>query len=673
VEKFCLLHLPGSPLVGDILWQPSEQRVTQARVTRFRNTLNDDLGLHLDNYAGLYSWSIDNPEDFWRSVWDQCGVVGQGPGQVILDQGEKMPGASWFPEAELNYAENLLQGDDAQQALVFRSEDGSSQSFDYAALRLAVSQTAEALRASGVVPGDRVAGFLPNIPETVVAMLAAATVGAVWSSCSPDFGVSGVLDRFGQVLPKVLFTADGYLYGGKRHDSLDTAAMLQREISSIEKVVVISYVPLSDGPTDFPQGAGFTPWETFLATQSHAPSTPQYHRLPFAHPLFIMFSSGTTGLPKCMVHSAGGTLLQHLKEHQLHCDVNPGDRIFYFTTCGWMMWNWLVSALASKATVMLFDGHPLLPETTLWDYAEQEKFTILGTSARWIAACDKAGLKPAGTHDLHHLRAVLSTGSPLAPDSFDYIYNHVKKDVQLSSISGGTDIISCFALGSPVLPVRRGELQCRGLGMQVEVWDDSGCSLTSGKGELVCAAPSPSMPSGFWNDDQGTRYHQAYFARFANIWCHGDFAELTASGGMIIHGRSDTVLNPGGVRIGTAEIYRVVDAFAAVAESLVVGWQCADDVKVVLFVKMGPGKVLTEGLQRQLKRKIRKENSPRHVPWIIIGAPDIPRTISGKKVEIAVRNILNGGVVDNEDALANPEALDFFRFLVSPDGPLAKG
>jgi len=658
--------------MGDVLWQPSDQRVTQARVTRFRNTLNAELGLGLVDYTDLHAWSVENAEEFWRSVWDFCGVIGDGPGRVVLANGEKMPGASWFPEARLNYAENLLQGEDHCQALVFRGEDGQTTSLDFAALKLAVSQTARALKACKVGPGDRVAGFLPNIPESVIAMLAAASLGAVWSSCSPDFGVSGVLDRFGQIKPKVLFTADGYLYGGKKHESLATATMLQQKISSIKQVVVINYASLATGRDDFPKGREFIHWDDFLEAQNQAPSTPEYTRLPFAHPLFIMFSSGTTGLPKCMVHTAGGTLLQHLKEHQLHCDLNPGDRLFYFTTCGWMMWNWLVSGLASKATVMLFDGHPLVPETTLWDYAEQERFTILGTSARWIAACNKAGLKPGQTHDLSSLRTVLSTGSPLAPDSFDYIYNQVKKDVQLSSISGGTDIISCFALGSPVLPVRRGELQCRGLGMQVEVWDDRGNSLARGKGELVCTKPAPSMPRGFWNDDQGTRYQEAYFDRFPNIWCHGDFAELTPGGGMIIHGRSDTVLNPGGVRIGTAEIYRVVDAFAEVVESLVVGWHHADDVQVVLFVQTVKTAGLTKELQRQIKGKIRKENSPRHVPSVMLEVPDIPRTISGKKVETAVRNILNGGIVDNEDALANPESLEFFRHLVLPDGPLSR-
>ena len=517
-----------------------------------------------------------------------------------------------------------------------------------------MAEVASALAADGVGPADRVAGFLPNIPEAIIAMLAASSLGAVWSSCSPDFGVQGVLDRFSQIKPKVFFTADGYFYGGKSHDSLATAALLQKKLPSVVRTVV---VPFREANPELP--GSMVSWDDYR--DPSAGPVPNYNRLPFNHPLYIMFSSGTTGLPKCMVHSAGGTLLQHLKEHQLHCDVKPGDRLFYFTTCGWMMWNWLVSGLASGATVMLFDGHPLKPAEVLWDYVRDEKISILGTSARWIAACEKAGLKPAASHDLSDLRAILSTGSPLAPESFEYVYREVKADLQLSSISGGTDIISCFALGSPVLPVRRGELQCRGLGMDVAVFDDEGRPVSGEKGELVCRAPFPSMPTGFWNDEDGSRYNQAYFDRFDDIWCHGDFAELTPSEGMISHGRSDTVLNPGGVRIGTAEIYRVVEQFDEVTDSVVVGLDKGDDVQIVLFVVLREGLVLDPNLQDSLRRRIREENSPRHVPAFIMQAPDIPRTISGKTVEIAVRNILHDRPVDNEDALANPQALDFFR------------
>jgi acetoacetyl-CoA synthetase len=639
---------------GACLWSPDPDRVAAAAVTKFRKQVNRSLGSGLEDFDALYRWSVEDRAAFWREFWEFARVVGDGPGEEILAGGDLMPGARWFPSARLNFAENLLQGNDAAEALVFRGETGVTRRLTYAELRQAVAKTASGLAADGVGPGDRVAGFLPNIPEAVIAMLATASLGAVWSSCSPDFGVQGVLDRFGQIAPKVLLTADGYRYGGKGHTSLAIAALLQEKIPSLVSTVVI---PFLEAAPEIPRP--MVPWGDY-GDQAAGP-VPGYTRLPFDHPLFIMFSSGTTGLPKCMVHSAGGTLLQHLKEHQLHCDVKPGDRLFYFTTCGWMMWNWLVSGLASQATVMLFDGHPLLPPETLWDFARDENISVLGTSARWISACQKAGLKPAVSHDLPALRAILSTGSPLAPESFDYVYRDVKADVQLSSISGGTDIISCFVLGCPVLPVRRGELQCRGLGMDVAVFDDGGREVVGQKGELVCRSPFPSMPTGFWNDDDGRRYHAAYFDRFDNIWCHGDFAELMPTGGMVIHGRSDTVLNPGGVRIGTAEIYRVVEQFDEVTGSLVVGMEIGDDVRIVLFVVLLEGLELGPDLVDNLRRRIREEKSPRHVPAVIRQAPDIPRTISGKIVEIAVRNILHDRTVDNEDALANPRSLDFFR------------
>jgi acetoacetyl-CoA synthetase len=641
--------------VGDILWSPDPARCEAACVTKFRRRVNERLGLELASYADLFDWSVTDRPAFWRAWWDFAGVVGEGPGETVLAAGHRMPGARWFPSVRLNFAENLLQGPDHAVALVFRGEVGDTRRVTMSELRRSVARLAGALAADGVGPGDRVAGFLPNLPEAVIAMLATTSLGAVWSSCSPDFGVQGVLDRFGQIEPKVLFTADGYRYGGKVHDSLATAEKLQAELPSLARMVV---VPFLDADPALP--AGMVVWPDYGRA---AAGDLAFHRVAFDHPLYIMFSSGTTGLPKCMVHSVGGTLLQHLKEHQLHCDVKPGDRFFYFTTCGWMMWNWLVTGLASGATVMLYDGHPLKPAPVLWDYAEQEAFHILGTSARWIAGCEKARLKPGATHDLSALRAILSTGSPLAPESFDYVYRDVKADLQLSSISGGTDIISCFALGSPVLPVRRGELQCRGLGMDVAVYDAAGRPVTGEKGELVCRAPFPSMPTGFWNDPDGTRYREAYFDRFEGIWCHGDFAELTPTGGMVIHGRSDTVLNPGGVRIGTAEIYRVVEQFDEVVDSLVVGLQGEADVEIVLFVVLREGLDLGPELEADLRRRIRQEKSPRHVPAYIRQAPDIPRTISGKTVEIAVRNILHDRPVDNVEALANPQALEFFKSI----------
>lgn len=639
---------------GDILWTPSPERAAGTRLSRFADQV---WGRPVDGpaaYADLQAWSVANPAVFWQSVWTFCGVVGDGPGDEILRHADRMPGAVWFPEARLNYAENLLQGDGAKEVLVFQGEEGDPRRLTRAELRAQTARVAAALTAAGVAPGDRVVGFLPNIPEAVIAMLAAASVGAVWSSCSPDFGVQGVLDRFGQIAPKVLLTADGYRYGGKTHDSLATARLLHEDLPSVEHLVV---VPFLTAAPSLPPGAVL--WDDFLAADG--PAEPTYRRLPFDHPLFIMYSSGTTGLPKCMVHGAGGTLLQHLKEHQLHCDLGPGDRLFYYTTCGWMMWNWLVSGLASGAAVMLYDGHALRPEPVLWDFAAREGFTVFGTSARYLAACQKTGLAPGRTHDLSSLRCVLSTGSPLAPETFDYVYADVKADLQLSSISGGTDIISCFALGNPALPVRRGELQSRGLGMAVEVVDGTGQPVTSAKGELVCRRPFPSMPLSFWNDPDGSRYHRAYFDRFPGIWCHGDFAEITPSDGLIIHGRSDTVLNPGGVRIGTAEIYRIVEQFSEIRESLVVGQTWQGDVRVILFVVLSAGSGLDGDLADRVKSRLKQETSPRHVPALILAVPEIPRTLSGKLVELAVRNILEGRPVDNADALANPGALDVFR------------
>jgi len=623
-------------------------------VTAFAAAARARAGFAGGDHEALWAWSVAQPEAFWRLVWEECGLVGDGPGDTVLEGGDRMPGARWFPAARLNYAENLLRGADADEVLVFREEGGRGARLTRGELRALVAAAAGALAAEGVRPGDRVAGYLPNVPETVVAMLGAAALGAVWTSCSPDFGRAGVLDRFGQVAPTVLVAGDGYRYGGRGHDRLAAAAELRAALPSVRRLVV---VPVLTARPDLPAGA--VAWDDWL--RPHLGAAPVWARLPFDHPLFIMYSSGTTGLPKCMVHSAGGTLLQHAKEHRLHCDLGPGDRLFYFTTCGWMMWNWLVSGLAAGAAVMLFDGHPLQPSTAVWDYARDERFTVLGTSAKWLAACAKLDLRPRETHALPALRAILSTGSPLLPETFDWVYAAVGPDLQLSSISGGTDIISCFALGSPALPVRRGELQTRGLGMAVDVWDESGRPLPAGRGELVCTRPFPSMPTGFWDDADGRRYHQAYFARFPGVWCHGDYAELTASGGLIIHGRSDTVLNPGGVRIGTAEIYRVVERAPEVAECVAVGVEQGGDQAIALFVVLREGLTLTPELAARLKDDLRREESPRHVPAWIVQAPAIPRTISGKIVEKAVALALAGRPVDNLEALADPAALEWFR------------
>ena len=638
----------------DILWQPGPERVARSRVTAFRRFVAERFGVELPDHGSLHRWSLDDPADFWRGVWEFCGVTGTGSLEPAAVDLHLMPGARWFPGVRLNYAENLLRGGDEPIVLVFVGEDGRRREMTRGELRRLAGRFAAFLAAAGVGPGDRVAGFLPNLPEAVIAMLGTAHLGAVWSSCSPDFGAQGVLDRFGQIGPKVLVAANGYLYGGRRHDSLDVVRRLQAALPGLERTVLVPF--LSDHPAAL---AGAISWDDCL--DEGGDRAPACHRGPFAHPLFIMFSSGTTGLPKCMVHSVGGTLLQHLKEHQLHCDLGPRDRLFYFTTCGWMMWNWLVGGLASGAGVVLFDGHPLRPAAALWDLAERERITVFGTSARHLDACRKEGLAPRLSHDLEALRCILSTGSPLLPEAFDYVYASVKPDLQLSSISGGTDIISCFVLGSPVLPVRRGELQCRGLGMDVQVYDEGGAPVTGARGELVCAAPFPSLPIGFWNDPAGERYRSAYFERFPGVWCHGDFAELLPGGGMVIHGRSDTVLNPGGVRIGTAEIYRVVENLDEVVESLAVGLQRDGDVKVVLFVVLRPGVAFTEELVQTIKEKLRREESPRHVPALVLPAPALPRTISGKLVELAVANILHGRPVANTDALANPRSLDYFR------------
>ena len=642
------------------LWRPTPERVARARITAFARRIESLHGVTLTDYQALHRWSVDQPADFWSTLWEEAGVLAAERGDVVVADFDRMPGARWFPGARLNFAANLLRRRDATDAIVFRGEDRVTCRLSWGELYDQVSRLAQALRHQGVEAGDRVAAYVPNMPESVIAMLATSSLGAVWSSCSPDFGVQGVLDRFGQIEPKVLISADGYFYNGKRHDSLQKLSRIRRQLPSVQRTVVIRYAGEGEMPAAVDDAVG---WDDFIAP--YAPGEIDFVPLPFDHPLYIMFSSGTTGAPKCIVHGAGGTLLQHLKEHQLHTDVRAGDRLFYFTTCGWMMWNWLVSGLASGATLMLYDGSPFYPDgNALFDFAAEEGMNVLGTSAKFIDALAKAGLSPGESHDLASLRAMLSTGSPLAPEGFDFVYRHVKPDICLSSISGGTDIISCFALGNPALPVWQGELQCLGLGMRVEVLDDEGRSLPPGdKGELACTAPFPSMPTGFWNDPDGSRYHAAYFAKVPGVWCHGDYVALTEHGGMIIYGRSDAVLNPGGVRIGTAEIYRQAEQVDEVVEGLVIGQQWQDDVRVVLFVRLRSGIDLDDELRARIRDRIRENCTPRHVPAKIIQVDDIPRTKSGKIVELAVRSVVHGEPVKNREALANPEALELFAEL----------
>ena len=629
------------------LWVPGAQRADASRLAAFMRRAQ------CADWDALHRWSVERREDFWSLLWDFCEVRGTKGARVLLDR-DRMPGARWFPDARLNFAQNLLRphADERADAIVFWGEDRIRRRWSHAELRAVVSRMAQALRAAGVAKGDRVAGYLPNLPEAVAAMLATASLGAIWSSCSPDFGVQGVLDRLGQIEPKVLFCADGYYYGGKEFDSLGKVREILRQLPSVRHCVVVSYL-------DAPVSVGVA-LADFL--EPFVPGEIAYEPVAFDHPLYVLYSSGTTGVPKCIVHGTGGTLLQHLKEQQLHSDVRPGDRLFYFTTLGWMMWNWLASGLASGATLLLYDGSPFaLRGRAVFDFAAAERMTHLGTSAKFIDAIAKIDLRPRETHDLSALRAVLSTGSPLVAEGFDYVYASIKPDVCLSSISGGTDIMGCFVLGNPMRPVWRGEIQCKGLGMAVEVFDEQGRALAGDKGELVCTRPFPSMPVGFWNDPDGSKYHAAYFERYANVWRHGDWCEITAHGGMIIYGRSDAVLNPGGVRIGTAEIYRQVEQLSEVVESLVIGQDWGGDVRVVLFVKLRDGVALDDALAAQIRRRIRDNTTPRHVPAKVLQVADIPRTKSGKIVELAVREVVHGRPVKNLEALANPEALEYFR------------
>ncbi len=585
-----------------------------------------------------------------------CGVRGD-IGSRVVDDLTKMPGARFFPDARLNFAENVLRRRDDRLAIIFSGE-GRRREMTYQELYSNVGRFASALRASGIRPGDRVAGYLPNLPETIIAALGAAAVGAVWSSCSPDFGVQGVLDRFSQIEPRVLVSVDGYFFGGKHHDVIPRLDQIVRALPSVEQTVIVPYGGTTAAGTSVPRSIAWPDW-----VGGHSDADLAFEQLPFNHPLYILYSSGTTGVPKCIVHGAGGTLIQHLKEHQLHCDIQAGDRVFYFTTCGWMMWNWLVTALASDATLLLYDGSPFHPDgNVLFDFADETGMTFFGTSAKFVDAVNKAGLSPIKTHRLATVRTMTSTGSPLAPESFDFVYRQIKRDVHLASISGGTDIVSCFVLGVPTQPVWRGEIQARGLGMKVEVFDARGQSLPPGeKGELVCTMPFPSMPLGFWNDPDGRKYHAAYFDRFPGVWRHGDYAARTDHGGVVIFGRSDAVLNPGGVRIGTAEIYRQVEQVDEVVESLVIGQEWDGDQRIVLFVRLRDDSMLTPAIEDRIRRRIREHASPRHVPARILQVSDIPRTKSGKIVELAVRDVVHGRQIENREALANPEALDQFK------------
>ena len=610
----------------------------------------------IKNYQDLYQWSINNTEKFWKAIWEFCDVRYKKSYDKVIVDGDKLPGAKWFVGSKINFAENLLKADDTQLAIIGRSERPQRSTLNYRQLRNNVARMSHALIDSGVKPGDRVAGYLPNIPETVISMLATAAVGAVWSSCSEDFGVRGVLDRFGQIEPTILIAADGYSYQGKEINRIDNIATLSHSISSIKKVVVIPFLEPEPDLTSIDHSILF---DHFI--DNHFDNIPYVH-VDFDHPLFILYSSGTTGKPKCIVHGCGGTFIQLIKEHMLHIDVTKSDVVFYFTTCGWMMWNWLVAALATGATIVTYDGSPFYPASSqLFDLTDQEGITVFGTSAKYLAAIQKEEMVPMLSHKLSSLKAILSTGSPLMPEQFDYVYQYIKTDVQLSSISGGTDIVSCFQIGNPILPVYRGELQCRGLGLSIEVFNDEGESVVNEKGELVCTKPFPSIPIYFWDDDDNTKFNQAYFAKFPNTWAHSDYAELTERGTMIIYGRSDTVLNPGGARIGTAEIYREVEKIHHVLESIVVGQEWEGDTRIILFVKLRDGVELNSDLQNEIKQLIQKNASPRHVPAKIIQVEDIPRTISGKIVELAVCNVIHNRPVKNIDALANPEALENFR------------
>ena len=639
------------------LWQPDPGRISNSNLATFIKTVESRWGVHCTNYASLHQWSVREQDKFWTTMWDFCKIIGDGPGTRILQDPDQMPGACYFPEAKLNFAENLLRQKDDSPALIFRGETGLQRALTGHQLYDLVSQLSQAMTNAGIKAGDRVAGYLPNIPEAVAAMLATASLGAVWSSCSPDFGTRGVLDRFGQIKPKLLFVADQYFYGGKSINYFDRIDNVSAELKSIKEVIVIPYDPnrhsIKCSPNTKRMAEFLDPFDI---------DEIKFQRFDFNHPLYILFSSGTTGTPKCIVHGAGGTLIQHLKDHLLQTDVKPGDRVFYFTTLGWMMWNWLVSGLAARATILLYDGSPFFPNGhSLFDFAENSKMTHFGTSAKYIDALKNERLQPQKSHDLSKLRTLMSTGSPLMPESFDFIYDSIKRDICVSSISGGTDIVGCFVGGNPIGPVLRGEIQAACLGMDVAVFNESGQPVIEEVGELVCCSPFPSMPIGFWDDPNDERYKAAYFERFPKVWCHGDWALLTESGGLIIQGRSDATLNPGGVRIGTAEIYGVVEQFEGIEEAIAVGQEWRGDSRIILFVQLQENCVLDEDLIQKIKGRIRNNLSPRHVPSKVLSVESIPRTRSGKITELAVRDIIHGREVRNTEAIANPEALDCFR------------
>ena len=639
-----------------LLWQPSKKRIENTNMYRFIQFINKRHDLCFSDYAELYQWSVDNIPDFWAAMWDFAGIKASAPHETVIDDLTRMPGAKWFTGARLNFAENLLRYRDNRTAIIFKGENQAAIRITYHELYDEVAAVAESLRDNGVKAGDRVVGFMPNMPQAIIAMLAATSIGATWSSCSPDFGIKGVLDRFGQIKPKILFTANGYSFKGKKIDSLERIAQILKKLPSIKKVVVVPYTEPDPDISRIPNAVLFSEFKS--ARQN--PEI-QFEQLPFGHPLYIMYSSGTTGLPKCMVQSAGGILIHQMKELMLHTDLKREDVIFYFTTCGWMMWNWLTCSLSVGATLVLFDGNPFHPHPgALWEMAEKEKITIFGTSAGYIAALRNAGVRPGKEYDLSALKALLSTGSPLSIEDFEFIYREVKKDLQLASISGGTDLNGCFALGNPMGPVYAGELQCRGLGMKVEAFDDNGKPVLNRQGELVCTAPFPSMPIYFWDDPDGEKYHAAYFDVYPGVWRHGDFIQINDHGGVTMYGRSDATLNPGGVRIGTAEIYRQVEQLDEIKDSVVIGQPWENDVRVILFVQLMPGHELTDDLKAKIRRTIRVNASPRHVPAKIISVPAIPYTLNMKKVELAVKKVVQGQPVLNRDALSNPEVLDFY-------------
>ena len=645
--------------MGKLLWGPSKIGLKKSNMYRFMQLINKRYSQDLHDYKSLYAWSIKNIPEFWALMFEFSEIQASGKLTPVIDDLDKMPGAEWFPNVKLNFAENLLKYRDDQTAIIFKQEGHACLKLTYRQLYIEVSKLAVSLKLSGVKAGDRIAGFMPNIPETIIAMLAATSMGAIWSSCSPDLGKKGVLDRFGQIKPKVLFAADGYCYKGKKIDSLDILSEILDAIPSISTLVVVPYnnkAPIIDALPCAKLYGEYISQKSDLAIEFEA--------LPFSHPLYVMYSSGTTGLPKCLVQSTGGVLINQLKELILHTDLKREDTIFYFTTCGWMMWNWLTCSLATGATLVLFDGNPFYPDPgALWELAQDEKITVFGTSASYLASLQKTGVKPGKKYKLDSLRTILSTGSPLSEESFDFVYKDIKQNLQLCSISGGTDLNGCFALGNPLEPIYRGELQCRGLGMKVETFDEIGKSVIDQQGELVCTAPFPSMPIYFWDDPDGKKYHHAYFDLYSNIWRHGDYIEINQHGGVVIHGRSDATLNPGGVRIGTADIYRYIENMDEIVDSIVVGQKWDGDIRIILFVQLKEKTLLTDALKDRIRETIRKNLTPRHIPAKIVSVPDIPYTLNMKKVELAVRKTIHNEPILNKDALINPESLDYFKNL----------